>query len=343
MPLTIEPLGPDRLEEAAALLAARHRRDRDRAARFPAWPGEPERALAIVREQLALPGTSGGVARRDGRPVGFLLGWPEFAGPVRPFAGMMPTRCAEVTYEGHAGDPGDPAALPAMSAALAEGWLDQGLTVHYATAPYGPWTDAWADLGFGRFIALGVRPTGADPALGALPPGVTARRAGPEDAAAVTELTLELLRSFADAPIFAPWMPEAEPSVGPWVSEILADPACWWWLASEGERPAAFQLFVEPASPHWHEGAMQTPDRSVYLSLATTVADRRGSGLGTARFNHGLTWAAEAGHAHCTLNWLNASRAARFWQGCGLEPVVCWMRRSVDPRAVFGRPGRRPG
>ena len=343
MPLTLAPLTPDRLEEAAELLAARHRRDRERAPRLPAAPGGTGRALALLREQFETPGTTGVLARRDGRAVGFLLGRPVYAAPARPFAGVMPGRAAEVPYEGHAADPGEPGVLPAMYAALAEAWLDDGLDVHFATVPAGPLDAAWADLGFARFIALGVRPTGPDPALGPLPPGMSVRRAGPDDVAAVTDLTIDLIRSFADAPIFVPWLPEAAPSVAPWVGERLEDPACCWWLACEGDRPVAHELFVEPRSPHWHEGTMQAPDGSVYLSLASTAADRRGRGLGAALLGHGLEQAGRAGHAHCALHWLTASRAARFWQGCGLEPLNHWMRRAVDPRAVFGRPGRRGG
>lgn len=343
MPLSLVDLTADRLEEAADLLAARHRRDRERAPRLPASPGEPERALALLRESFATPGTTGVLARRGGRAVGFLLGRPEYAVPVRPFAGIMPTRAAEVPYEGHAADPAEPGALPAMYAALAAAWLDHGLDVHFATVPAGPLDAAWADLGFARFIALGVRSTGPDPALGTLPPGVSVRRAGPDDVAAVTDLTVELLRTFADAPIFVPWLPEAAPSVAPWVAEHLEDPDCCWWLACEGDRPVAYQLFVAPTSPHWHEGAMQAPEGSVYLFLAATVADRRGCGLGAALLNHGLDQAAQAGHAHCLLHWLTASRAARFWQGCGLVPLNHWMRRAIDPRAVFGRPGRLGG
>ncbi len=43
---------------------------------------------------------------------------------------------------------------------VAAPWVARGLNAHFASAPAGtPWSEEWADLEFGRLVALGVRAT----------------------------------------------------------------------------------------------------------------------------------------------------------------------------------------
>jgi GNAT superfamily N-acetyltransferase len=91
---------------------------------------------------------------------------------------------------------------------------------------------------------------------------------------------------------------------------------------------------VGPASEHWAQTPMQTPERSVYLQFAYTVPEARGAGLGAALVARGLGWAAEAGYGVCLVDWVTASRAAIFWQRNGFAPLTYWLRRSIDGRVV---------
>jgi GNAT superfamily N-acetyltransferase len=121
------------------------------------------------------------------------------------------------------------------------------------------------------------------------------------------------------------------------VAERLADPACTCWLAIARGRPVGMQVFVEPHSPHWHEPKLETPRQALYLSLAATALEARGTGVGAALTGHTMVWAREAGYERCTAHFLTASRAASFWQGQGFRPVTHWLTRTIDERTTWAR------
>ncbi len=88
----ILPFSADHVETAAALLAARHTRDRERTPELPATYGNPAATLPVLQNLLASDGISGVVALREGRVVAYLLGSPAFRAPTSPFAGLsLPT------------------------------------------------------------------------------------------------------------------------------------------------------------------------------------------------------------------------------------------------------------
>ncbi len=337
MTVTIVPFGEVHIEPAAVLLAARHRRDRawtpDLAPQFE----DPAVTGPLLQELGAQDGMDGVAALRDGRLVGFMLGTPALGAPTAAWAGGMRPRSAEIPYAGHAADSGDGALYRAMYAALAAAWLSQGLTAHYITIPANRETaETWSDLGFGRFIEMGVRDTRSS-TLTELPNArdIDVRRATAADEDVIQTLMTEMLRAWSSPPAFIPFLPETTAARRQFIAELLADPACPHWLALAGSRVVGMQVFTEPASSHWNVSTLQSPPQSVYLFLASTMPEERSRGVGATLLAHTMAWAREAGYARCAAHYVTATRAAAFWRGLGFRPTSHWLSRTVDERAIW--------
>jgi hypothetical protein len=126
----------EHLDMAAALLRARHQRDRTRIPdRSPGYE-DPAAARPILTDLLAVDGASVVVALRDDRVVAYLLGAPVFRAPTAVFACFRPPRSVDIPHEGHAADPADAAVLyPRLYAARAQEWVCQGLVGHFIPIP----------------------------------------------------------------------------------------------------------------------------------------------------------------------------------------------------------------
>ena len=84
MALEIVPFADGHLDAAAALLAARHRRDRRHVAALPERFEEPAAVRSVLESVLASEGAVGVVALRGPRLVGYLLGTPASIDPSIP-------------------------------------------------------------------------------------------------------------------------------------------------------------------------------------------------------------------------------------------------------------------
>ena len=271
MDTTILPFSPDHVEPAATLLAARHRRDRLGTPSLSSAYEDLAATVTVVRDLLAADGTSGVVALRGERVVAYLLGTLSLGSPTRTFAGFMHPRAADIPHAGHAAEAGEaPMLYPRLYAPLAQGWVAGGHVGHYVTVPADrDAADPWLDLGFAPFVTMAVRPTTPPAERADRPaPDVTVRRATADDEATVQALVTELMRSFADPPIFVPFLPETAAERAKFVADRLADPACPCWLAFVNGRPVGLQLFEEPSSSHWHLSPLESVPRGVYLFLA---------------------------------------------------------------------------
>lgn len=343
MDVTILPFSSNHAEPAAALLAARHRRDRRAMPNLPLEYEDPAATLPIVQALLTTDGTSGVAALRGGKVVGYLLGTPQLGSPTSTFAGMLYPRAAEIPFAGHAAEANGASMLYGrLYASLAQQWVADGLVGHYITVPIDrDVADIWLDFGFARFITMAVRPTTPLRERDDRPSAkIEARLATADDEGAVQALVTELFRSFADSPIFVPFLPETSVERSRFVVERLADPACPYWLAFQNGRLVGLQMFEEPNSSLWHQSPLESVPRSVYLFLACTAPEARGTGVGVALFAHSMAWAREAGYDYCMLHFLTASRAAPFWRGLGFQPVSHWLRRSVDERVTWAHRDR---
>jgi GNAT superfamily N-acetyltransferase len=338
MSVRIIPFTADHLDAAAILLAARHRRDRTWAPDLSPEYEEAAATVPVLHELLAADGMSGVVALDAGRVVGYLLGAPEIGSPTRTFAGFMHPRAAEIAYAGQAVDPECGATLLLrLYAAVAQLWVRHGLVGHYVTVPvHRDASEPWWELGFGQFVALGVRATTLPDEPEVLHRrNLEIRRATTEDENVVQAAMTEFFRSFAESPIFVPFLPETTTERRQWVADHLVDPGSPVWLAFANDQLVGLQLFQEPTSAHWHQSPLETPPRSLYLHIAYTVPEGRSTGIGAVLLDHTLAWAREAGYDTCMAHWVTASRAAPFWRGQGFQPVSCWLCRIVDERATW--------
>lgn len=328
----------EHLEPAADLLAARHRLDRVHVAALPDEFEDASASLPALQDLLDDAGTEGVVAVRDGSVVGYMIGSRDYRSPASAYAALVRPRSASIPYAGFAAVADDSDALyHRLYASLAQRWVAAGVTRHYVTAPArGSSRETWSRFGFGQFITLAVRPTSPVEGRNDGPEAnIGIRRATGDDEGIVQDLITELFRTFADAPIFLPYLEETAAERRRFISEHMADPACPYWLALLDGRVVGVQVFEEPHSPQWHQAALTTPPRALYMFFACTAPDARGKGVGATFVRHTMAWAREAGYDSCLLHYLSASRAAAFWAELGFRPIAEWRHRSVDDRAIW--------
>ena len=351
MRLEVMPFAAEHLDEAAALLAARHRADRARepelSARFeeptaaraelevawgmlpPAPTADGDRHLHPLRPRApGGDGAKGVAAFRNGRLVGYLVGTRWLGSPfLRP-------RAAWVAYAGHAVTPDEgPETYREVYAALVPRWLAAGCFAQYVTVPAADRQAlaAWHSLGFGWEQARGVRDTGPV----AQPRPATAleiHQAGAEDIEVVAQLSGRLARYHAGTPIFAPYLPESQAEHRSELAQMLADPERRVLLAYREGRLVGMQT-LGPPRPY---AAMVTPERCIHLDEAFTEVEARGTGAGTALLGQAMAWARERGYARCTVSWMTANLSgARFWLGAGFRPLQYRLCRVVDERIAW--------
>ena len=327
--LEIAPFSEQHLDGATELLAARHRADRARAPELPVPFEDAAAARPLVEAELRAWGTSGVVALRGGRTVGYLLGSLVLPAPTAGEALTMRPRSVRSGYAGHAVDPAeDGEVYRALYAAAAPRWLTAGCFAHYVLVPAADRQalDAWFSLGFGQQMARAVRDTG--PVAGrAAAAGIEIHRGGPEDIEVVMRLVERLSRYHAEPPIFLPYLPETAAGQRAHHEELLAGPANVYWLAYRGGHAAGMQVFVPP------QPAMVTPERSIHLHEAYTEAAERGGGVAGALLDHAMAWARQAGYERCTVSWMTTNLlATRFWLRSGFRPLSYRLARFVDER-----------
>jgi hypothetical protein len=182
--LRIVPFDDACVTDAAVLLAARQRRDREHEPALPERFVESSAARAAVLAAWGEPDASGVVALCDGSMAGFLIGALDLA--------AIWGRSAWVRYGGHALAAGEDAELNRdLYAAAAPRWLARGCFAHYAELPAddAPGLDAWFRLGFGLQAAYGICPLPAYIPVGQRQDrSIIIRRAGPDDRDTLAEL-----------------------------------------------------------------------------------------------------------------------------------------------------------
>jgi GNAT superfamily N-acetyltransferase len=317
------------LADAAALVAARGRRDRDALPELPARFEEAEAARVAVEAAWRRPGASGAAALEGGRLVGYLVGDVI----VDSFRG----RAAWVRLAGHAiAVDVDAELYRDLYAAAGRRWLAHGCFLHYALVPA---TDeaalaAWGALGFGRDQAYALRPlTDADDEPGCPPEGVTIRRAARDDREALAELSSLIARANAEAPAWVPISPEGLAELRQGYAELVDDPSWTVWLALDGDEALGFQAYVPARAA---EDDLLTPEGCVELKVAGTREVARGRGIGRALTRHGLAQARADGYAYCLADWhVPNLLASRFWPRQGFRPAVYRLARRLDPRIAW--------
>jgi GNAT superfamily N-acetyltransferase len=339
MALQVVPFTDGHLDAAAALLAARYRRDRRRAAALPERFEEPAAVRSVLEAFLAREDAVGVVALRGSRLVGYLLSTSASIDPEHPFAAFRRPRAAEIPVAGHAVVLSEPREVyGALYTALAAQWLTAGLDAHYIQVPAGDRVAlaCWFALGFGHDVTLAVRET--SPVVSA--PPVAVRKATGADTDGLADQAVAILDEMTMPPTCLPPPPGgAREALRAWIAELLAEPSLAQWVALQGREVVGMQLF--DASDR-HVAELVTPEQAIYLLGAYTMPAARGQGVGGALLSRSLAWARDAGHPWCVLEYLPANPAgAHFWERYHFQPLVYRLCRQLDERVRHAREASR--
>jgi GNAT superfamily N-acetyltransferase len=304
--LELVPFADEHLDEAAALLAARHARQRE------AEPLLPELAdpLAAVEQEWRTEGASGVFA--PGR--GYLIAAPiTFRGITWMRAGMA----------GQAID-GDREGMRDLYAVAAQHWVDGGHRQHAVFLPShdAELVDAWFRLSFGASAAMAIRETAA--AEETFHGGVAIRGGTPDDFTDAARLELAMGEAMEPSPSFSEVFQQT-------YEEVLAE-----W--QEEEDWSQYELFVAERDGrvvghillYRRPPDLRVPENSIDLSQGSTEPEARGTGVGRALTEHVLAWAHEQGIPVMTTDWRMTNLwASRFWPKRGFRPVFLRLYRHI--------------
>jgi GNAT superfamily N-acetyltransferase len=325
------------IEPAAALLAARQRRDRKRLPMLAARFEDAAACAETVRDLARNPRVLGAVAEAKGQVVGFLFGeqmlFPPDALPskwIEPHSISMPN-------EGHAAaESADvTAAYRAMYGWLAERWVAGGFFWHTTHIVPGDLEvqEAWVSLGFGRKLTAATRGTG--PVEGVARGRVEVHQASAEDIDVIVGLSNTLIAHHWNSPMFQPVLPETAPANREYIRELLQDPANAHFVAYENGRAVGMDTFMRPG----YIPATVELEGNVYLFQGIVSPEAQSGGIGKAILDHSMAWCREQGYEMCTLHFASANYSgAPFWLGQGFVPVEHAMVRHVDERVAWARP-----
>ncbi len=334
MSITITTFDPQQhLDSAAALLAARQQRDRERDPRLPAAFVMPEACRPIIEASLAQHGGRGVMAHDGAEPLGFMIMTPQLFAPTHFLASFFPPRSAAASYQQHAAKGGmEYDVYREMYAVLAAHWVNLGYFDHLvAVAPSdAPLAEAWASLGFGRNAVAAMRGVGPTDKPQAK---IEMHQASAEDADVIFKLAEELTIHHARSPIYWPYLRETDESSHDMQRGLLTDPqANAHWVAYENGKPVGMNTFMPPAflSP------LMVPPKTIYLYQGIVTSDARTGGIGTAILSRGAEWAREQDYEYMTLHFAAPNlQGARFWQSSGFVPIEYGLRRRVDDRVAW--------
>jgi GNAT superfamily N-acetyltransferase len=304
--LEVVPFADEHLDDAAALLAARHARHRE------AEPLLPELAdpLAAVKQEWRTEGASGVFA--PGR--GYLIAAPiTFRGITWMRAGMAGQAVK-----------GDREAMRDLYAAAAQHWVDEGHRQHAVFLPShdAGLVDAWFRLCFGASAAMAIRETGA--AAETFDGGVAIRDGTPDDFTEAARLELTMAAAMQPAPSFSDVAPQTHEEVlAEWQGEDDWSQYELFVAEREGRVVGHILLYRRPPD-------LRVPENSIDLSQGSTEPEARGTGVGRALTEHVLAWAHEQGIPVMTTDWRMTNLwASRFWPKRGFRPVFLRLYRHI--------------
>jgi GNAT superfamily N-acetyltransferase len=331
--IEIVPFAEEHVAAAAALLAGRRARLRERQPFLSPQFDAPERCAELVDELRA--GGPGFAALRAGRLAGYVLGRPITAPPGRFESMVFPRRSLAIGHAAYATLAGaEYDLLRPLYAALAERWVARGYFDHYAwvASEDAASRDAWDSLSFGRDLVGAVREV-ATPVPAVAASGVDVHLASPEDIEVVQALAEALGRHHAAPPIFIPFIPEVLPHVREMNAAFMADPANPHFVAYRDGRPLGMATF------HAQEAGLVWPDRCLYLFMGIVYAEHRSGGVGRLVLERSMRWARERGYLYCSLHFFSPNLSgAAFWLGNGFLPVEERRHRRVDERIAWAGP-----
>jgi predicted N-acetyltransferase YhbS len=297
----------------------------------PLLPNPDLPAEALCAAQLTVPAA-------NGRPAA--AGWCRHR-QVTPGAADLTWGAADQFWlTAHvAGDPGEPGTAAALDELLVR-W-----SAHLAAEPATAGEDTQAAIrwpsrdvaGVRALLRHGLQPLSviaARPAGRPVPDAVSAtgglriRPAGPGDVAAVTALTMEVIRfdQYFGSVLLRPHTERVEREA---IEQTLTSPAPWTWLA-ERDRQAVGLLIVQPPDQAGWIAPAVSQGPVAYLATMAVLPEERGSGVGTALVANLHRQLDAAGVVvtllhHAQLNPLSAP----FWSRMGYRPL--WTTWEIRP------------
>ncbi len=321
------PFSSEMIPQAAALLAARQSRLRAIDPALPARLGSPAAAQQCLTA-LWSSTRAVGVAALDGsRLLAYMLGAPKSA----PIWG----RNAWVHSTGMAlADEIDPGVVADLYAELGETWVHEGIFFHFTLTPVAEpeIMQAWFALAFGieQVHALAdLRAAGPPPPL---PAGMTIRQAMADDAGTLADFSEIIWRELLKAPVWAITLPESVAETRQGYAELATDPTVTVWMAEIDGKVVAIQGYWEPDDLD----DVLVPEKSVTLSVFSTLPEFLNQGIQSVLTRHGLAQARAAGHEYCETDWRSANRGvARTLPRLGFRPIAYRLVRRVDARIAW--------
>jgi ribosomal protein S18 acetylase RimI-like enzyme len=316
----IHAFSEEHIDDAAALLAARHARHREAE---PLLPGRYEAPEAARDELAAVWGaehSSGAMAFHNGRAVGYLIGAPR-----------NPEEWGEnvwVELAGHAVENAED--IRDLYAVAAAHWFDEGNRRHYVLVPGhdGELIDAWFRLGFGHQQGHGIREVPRQTEV-RVPERFEIREPREEEIDELVPIDLALPTHQGRSPVFSPRpLPSTEEIKAEWRKTLAGDQERLLIGCMDGKPVACWSVCSAELSRHYN--GLGLPERACYLAFASTLPEARGSGIGVALTDASLAAAAEDGYTSMVTDWrMTNLLASRFWPKRGFRPAFYRLYRSI--------------
>jgi GNAT superfamily N-acetyltransferase len=320
--LELDAFSDAHLDDAAALLAARHARDRRAEPLLPKRFEDPAEARVLLEEAWRADGASGSVATREGELAGYLISGQRGA-----------KRWGEhVWIEHHGCAVQDAEVVRDLYGHAAGRWVDEGRTRHYVLVSAEPeLVDAWFRVGFGQQQAHGYQEVPERTAV-EVPNGCEIREPteAEVDQFVELELDIELPRHQQSSPVFSgvASLPSDDEIRREWADTLARDEEHVLIGWRDGRPVACWSVQAADESSH-HRG-LGLPENACFLGYAVTLPESRGSGIGVALTQAELAWAAEQGYRAMVTDWrVTNLLASRFWPNRGFRPSVLRLYRSI--------------
>lgn len=303
----IVPFSDEHLDDAAALLAARHARHREAEPLLP----ELTDPLAELEREWRSDGASGVFASRGGEPLAYLIAAPL---TIRGGATWMRAGVAGLAVDG------DAEAMRDLYAAAGQRWVDDGHTRHAVFVPSfdSELVDAWFRLSFGASAALAMRETAAEEPFDA---DVAIRPGTPGDFDEAARLELAMAEAMVPAPSFSGIPLQTHEEVAAEWHD--GDDHELFVAERDGRIVGHILLYRRPPD-------LRVPENSIDLAQASTEPEARGTGVGRALTAYVIRWAHEHGNPVMTTDWRMTNLwASRFWPRRGFRTSFLRLYRAV--------------
>jgi ribosomal protein S18 acetylase RimI-like enzyme len=318
--LEVVPFSDEHLDDAAALLAARHAGHREAEPLLPERYQDPAAAREELERVWRADGASGAAGFREGRLVGYLVG----AQRREPIWGEN----TWVEASGHAVEEAED--VRDLYGAAAGRWVDEGRPRHSALVPAHDRDvlDAWWRVSFGVQHAHGIQEIEPNPVV-TVPEGLEIREPREDEIEDLIDVDLALPQHQVRSPVFGGHGEvRREDSREEWL-ETFASGEEKILIGARDGRPVACWAFVPAEKSREHVGLMRA-DRASFLGFASTLPEARGSGIGVALTQAGFAWAAEEGYSTMLTDWrVTNLLASRFWPRRGFRTTFLRLYRSI--------------